>query len=726
MKSSGNIRLFLISLSIIFLGSGLFQAKAWAAQPQQNMQEDKKGGAAPQYKDGELLVKFKEGVPEKAMDQIHATIGATKIKRFEYLHIDLVGLPRGMAVAAAEARYHAIPFVEYSEPNYQVHMVDLDIPNDPLFSQMWDLYNTGQNGGTPGADIDAPSGWACGSTGSANVVVAVIDTGVDYTHPDLMQNMWKNPGEIAGISGVDDDHDGYVDDVYGINAIGSTGNPFDDCGHGTHVAGIIGAVGDNGVGVTGVNWDVGIMACKFLDANGYGYTAGAITCLEYVRKMKANGVNIVATNNSWGGSGYSQALYDAINAQRDILFMAAAGNQAADNDRGSFYPAEYYLPNVIAVAATDNKDNRASFSNYGRRSVSVGAPGGNILSAVPAVNLWGITGGYGVLSGTSMATPHVSGLAALIKAEYPTDDWRAIRNLVLTGGENVPSLTNLTITGKRINVAGSLNCYGSAVFSALGFPDYGLAGIQTTLSALSINCANSVGPVTVVSSAGETVTLHDDGIAPDIAAGDGIFSAIWRPSLTFSSLTFSSPAGTETIVPTVPTVVVPLASGILTVDPSLWRVTLVDTSTATSNPLAKVTVAWGDGLVTTQGPGTTFTHNYLKSGSYGITQTAVDTTGLTGLTHYDVTLNYPKIVGHVYKKDGITPISGAYVWVTRSYNGVTNTYITGTKSDGSFAYSNLGPGSYSNLRATKSGYTFWSISTPNTTGGDNVIKAVNQ
>ncbi len=500
------------------------------------------------YKEGELLVKFKSGVSEDSREKLHKKHGSEKIKEFAFLRIHLVKLKNGLRVEEAIRLYEADPDVEYAGPNHIV--TAQSIPNDPLFNQLWGLYNTGLTGGIPGADIKAPAAWDI-TQGSNDVVVVVIDTGVDYTHPDLAANMWVNSGEIPG-NGIDDDGDGYIDDVHGINVMTGKGDPMDDMGHGTHCSGTIGAVGNNGIGVVGVNWNVKIMACKFLDSSGSGDTAGAVTCLEYVRMMKNRGVHVVATSNSWGCGPndlcFDQALYDAINAQRDILFFAAGGNANADNETFNFYPANFYLPNLMAVAATNKYDSRASFSDFGKHSVSVGAPGESIMSTLPAINAWGITGGYGLLSGTSMATPHVSGLAALIKSQDMTRDWRAIKNLILSGGDDNASLNGITITGKRINAYGSLTCANRPVFSALKCPAFIEAGVQTTLSALSINCESPVGPVAVTTSGGETVTLHDDGIAPDLAAGDGIFSSTWTPVTdAAATLVFSSPSGAETI-----------------------------------------------------------------------------------------------------------------------------------------------------------------------------------
>src|SRR2546425_4968054 len=345
-------------------------------------------------------------------------------------------------------------------------------------------------------------------------------------------------------NGIDDDGNAKGDDGSGIASANNDSNPMDDAnpGHGTHVSGTIGAVGNNAVGVVGVNWTVRLMACKFLGATGSGTTADAIDCLEYVKLMKDRGVNIVATSNSWGGGGFSQALFDAIEAHlhRGILFIAAAGNTnpGSNNDAKPFYPAAYYLPNIISVAATTRMDALASFSNFGRRTVHLGAPGQEILSTTPGNT-------YSSLSGTSMATPRVTGVAALLKAQNPARDWRAIKNLILAGGDTVPSLAN-TIAQKRLNARGALTCFNSTVLSRLtpvGNTISGSIGTPLDLAVLNITCANPGGNVSVtVDPGGQIVSLTDDGLGSDQAVGDGIYSGRWVP-LSRGSYTLTFPGG---------------------------------------------------------------------------------------------------------------------------------------------------------------------------------------
>ncbi|HEY7658246.1 MAG TPA: S8 family serine peptidase [Burkholderiales bacterium] len=449
-------------------------------------------------------------------------------------------------MAEALEQYRGDPDVLYAEPNYVVHTTA--IPDDTRFGELWGLHNTGQSSGTPGADIDALGAWDI-ATGSSGVVVAVIDTGIDYNHPDLSANMFRNTPDCIA-NGIDDDGNGRIDDCYGIDTANNDSDPMDDNRHGSHVAGTIGALGNNGSGVAGINWSVNLMACKFLAASGSGTTAGAIGCLEYIRTMKERGINIVATNNSWGGGGFSQALFDAIKGHQEagILFVAAAGNGNAfgvglNNDQTPFYPCNYNLSNVICVAASTRTDARATFSNYGRRTVHIGAPGAEILSTT-------LNNTYTMLNGTSMATPHVTGTAALLKAADPTRDWRAIRNLILAGGDNIPAMEN-TVTQKRLNAFGALTCTNSPVLARLTpIADSVLVNVDTplNLSVLNINCAVPNGDVVVTVSPGsESVTLLDDGAGVDQAAGDGNYSGQWTPAST-GSYTLTFPDGSELAV----------------------------------------------------------------------------------------------------------------------------------------------------------------------------------
>ena len=497
-------------------------------------------------KEGELLVKFKDGVAQAVRDGKHAQEGNVKIRELKRSGIHQVAISPDQTVEQAIARYQADANVAFAEPNFIVRAQA--VPNEPAFANlMWALNNTGlHNGGllttTPGADIRALQAWDI-TTGSQDLVVMVIDSGIDYTHADLAANMWVNPGEIPG-NGIDDDANGYIDDVHGIDFVNNDSNPIDDQGHGTHVAGTIGAVGNNSLGVVGVAWNVKLVACKMLDLNGDGTIEGAVQCLEYARTLKQRGVNIVATNNSYGGIGTpSQTLNDALDAQRavDILFVAAAGNtfpQGENNDVVDFFPADAGRPNVVSVAATDYNDALAVFSHVGRRSVHLGAPGVQITSTTPFNE-------YRPSDGTSMASPHVAGVSLLLKAQNPARNWSAIRNLTLAGGDVKPSTTGKTISGRRLNAFGALSCTDRPLFSVLALPAAFTVNQPATVSALSINCAAPVGPVTATASSGQTFTLADDGVAPDLAAGDGEFTASWTPSQTFAYIDFASPAGSE-------------------------------------------------------------------------------------------------------------------------------------------------------------------------------------
>ncbi|HEY6168924.1 MAG TPA: S8 family peptidase [Verrucomicrobiae bacterium] len=409
-----------------------------------------------------ILVKPAAGLPTSRLDGLHAELGTRVVRTFAAIgNLQVVRLPADARVSEVITAYRQSGLVAYAEPDYAVHA--LATPNDFRYwdGSLWALNNTGQLGGTPDADIDAPEGWDIQNTAS-NIIVAVIDTGVRLTHEDLASNMWVNPGESGpdplgldkSMNGRDDDGDGYIDDVHGINAILETGVPLDDDGHGTHVAGIIGAVGNNGVGVVGVAWRVPIMACKFLNAFVHdlapGYISDAIECMDYAR---AKGAKII--NASWGGYNFnSTALYDAIDSARaaGIIFVAACGNDANDNDSSPLYPASYHLDNIIAVAATTRNDELASWSNYGATNVHLGAPGLDIFSC------WNTTdNAYQFYSGTSMAAAHVSGVCALVWAHFPGDTYRQVINRVLAGTDPLPSLAGKCVTGGRLNLQKALS-----------------------------------------------------------------------------------------------------------------------------------------------------------------------------------------------------------------------------------------------------------------------------
>jgi subtilisin family serine protease len=296
--------------------------------------------------------------------------------------------------------------------------------------------------------MSLPSAWDK-TTGSDNVIIAVIDTGVALTHPDLTSNLWVNPHEIAA-NGLDDDANGFIDDVNGINAITGSGNPNDDHSHGTHVAGIIAARGNNGVGVAGVNWRAKIVGLKFLDSSGSGSTSNAIKCINYATQMKRLGYNVVASNNSWGGGGYSSALASAIQdaANQNVLFVAAAGNSSQNLDVSPSYPASYQIPNVISVASVTSASSLSSFSNYGS-SVSIAAPGSSIYSTVP--------GGYASYSGTSMASPQVAGIAALASTKCQAPFTAAqLKEIILSTGVAIPALAGKVGTGSIANGLGAV------------------------------------------------------------------------------------------------------------------------------------------------------------------------------------------------------------------------------------------------------------------------------
>jgi len=453
IKGFSKLALSFILLGIIFCGGGsdtnfqnLNSNSAESGQmlsPPFNYRRN-----LPKYVPDEVLIKFKIPVRLQDIQNIVPELRVFKNYRFPSFSIWRMKIPLHRTVEDILNIYRRHPLIEYIEPNFYAYAVSI-IPNDPNFNQLWFLHNWGQTGGTPDSDMDAPEAWTF-TTGSTDIIVAVIDTGVDYNHEDLYPNMWTNPYEIPG-NGIDDDNNGYVDDIYGINAIDGSGNPMDDHNHGTHVAGIIGAVGNNGKGVVGVSWKVKIIACKFLDSSNQGTYADAIECLLYILNLKNKGIDVKLTNHSWGGSSFSQALSDAISAHHEagILFIAAAMNNSSNNDVTPVYPASFTHPNIIAVAATDHNDQLAVFSNYGVASVHVAAGGVGILSTIR-------NNGYALFWGTSMATPYVSGLAALIWAKNPCLNHLQVKDIILNNVDHIPALNGKVLTGGRINAHKSL------------------------------------------------------------------------------------------------------------------------------------------------------------------------------------------------------------------------------------------------------------------------------
>ena len=403
-----------------------------------------------EYVEGELLVRYQgdSATVRAAIEQMTGEIGGETIRNFPTIGWQHIRLPAGISVAEGLERFRDLPGVQFVQPNFVYHTQATT--NDPRFTELYGL-----------AKIKAPQAWDT-TTGASNVVVAVIDLGVDYNHEDLKANMWHNPGETGldatgrdkATNGIDDDGDGYVDDVYGVDTINHDSDPLDDGGHGTHVAGIIGAVGNNGVGVVGVNWTVRIMAIKSHDAAGNGSSASVVEAFQYARMMRQRGINVRVTNSSWGGApeapSYDQALKDAIDAAGNagILNICAAGNGNTNNDAMPFYPATYDSPSIVSVAASDQNDNKAGFSSYGATTVDLAAPGVGILSTY--------RGSYALLSGTSMAAPHVTGAAALLVGYNPYLTMAQLKSLLLNNVDALPQWSSLTVSGGRLNIQKAL------------------------------------------------------------------------------------------------------------------------------------------------------------------------------------------------------------------------------------------------------------------------------
>ncbi len=435
-----------------------------------------------------VLVRFAESADASDRQAARADAGTGLEKVLPLPRLQLVNPEPGVSVAEAVDRLESSPDVLYAEPD-RIRTASA-VPDDSLFDVQWGMHNTGQdaNGtsGTPDADIDAPEAWGI-TTGSSAVTVGILDSGVDAAHPDLASNIWTNPDEVA--NGADDDGNGLADDLHGWDWVSGDSNPTDEFRHGTHVAGTVGARGNDSTGVAGVAWDVSMVPLRVLDATGTGNVSNLIEGYGYAREK---GLRIV--NASLGGSSFSTPERDALAAASDTLFVVAAGNGAANNDVTPTYPCNYDLPNVVCVAATDQNDDLALFatggSNYGATSVDLAAPGKNIASTWPASKCapnpapcWAWS------SGTSMATPHVSGAAALVLAAHPGDTVAELRQALLGSVDVKPSLAGKVVTGGRLNAFKAL---GATASSSGGAP---AAASPAPTPAAPKPAADSVAPV---------------------------------------------------------------------------------------------------------------------------------------------------------------------------------------------------------------------------------------
>ena len=389
----------------------------------------------PAFVRGEVVVRYHKDLDSEDEQEVLGRHQLSRIAQFAAIRVDHVAIDDQADVMDKIRQLEQDPDVLYAEPNYIYYPSDL--PNDWI-SKLWGLHNDGTYG-TTDADIDAREAWNI-STGHSSVVVAVTDTGADWDHPDLEDNIWVNSGEING-NGIDDDGNGYVDDIIGWDFASNDNNPNDDDGHGSHVAGVIGATGNNGKGVVGVNWDVSIMPLRIMGPYGASTTA-AMRGIQYAVD---NGAQVI--NASWGGPGSSNAIYDAIAYANDrgVLFVTASGNEGRNSDSMSNYPNNYNLPNIVSVGSTGVNDRMSNFSNYGASTVDLAAPGEGIYSTYR-------NGGYAWEDGTSMSCPFVAGAAALALSVDPNLDALELKSLLMDTGDPLNDLQGYTVSGRRLNI----------------------------------------------------------------------------------------------------------------------------------------------------------------------------------------------------------------------------------------------------------------------------------
>jgi len=456
--------------SFLLLGTLLLPASAQASRPGGPVAPD----PAPTT---EVIVRFAPGTDVRERGEARADADVRRKAVLPLAGAEVVDPAAGVGVAQAVRDLERDPGVLYAEPNSP--RVAFATPNDRFFGLQWGLQNTGQivanGGGTPGADIHAPAAWDV-TTGSRDVVVGVIDSGADTAHPDLAANLWRNPGESGAgqaTNGIDDDRNGFVDDVNGWDFAEHDAQPLDADGHGTHVAGTVGAQGGNAIGVTGVAQSSSLMVLRSLGADGSGSVADVVTAYAYAAR---NGARVV--NLSLGGNTGSRTERDALAAAGGVLFVAAAGNDGADNDTAGTFPCNYELVNVVCVGASDRNDALTSFSNRGKRTVDLAAPGVDIASTY-------LDGKYVYMDGTSMAAPHVTGVAALALARAPGLTVPQLRDVLLSSVDPIPALGSVTVTGGRANAARAVQAAAGLASAPTGAPAVPAAGTPDTAGSSS-------------------------------------------------------------------------------------------------------------------------------------------------------------------------------------------------------------------------------------------------
>ncbi|WP_160724103.1 S8 family serine peptidase [Bacillus sp. USDA818B3_A] len=502
--------------------------------------------SSKQISKDEILVKYKSTIKTQVLGALEKNLSIKKAKDFGTTGVKLYKLQKGQSVAQTIAKLKQDKNVVYAEPNYKLTVNSV---SDPYYSKLWGLKNTGQNVngyyGTAGMDINVETAWK--KTTGANVVVGVIDEGIDINHPDLKNNIWVNPKEKAG-DGIDNDNNGYVDDINGWDFYNGDNSVYDQRNgdeHGTHVAGTIGASA-NTVGVVGVAPNVKIVSLKFAGPDG-GYTSDAIAAIQYAEKM---GIKIL--NNSWGADQYSQALYDAIKNYHG-LFVAAAGNDGVNNDYSVLanYPSSYDLPNILAVASIDSDGYRSYFSNYGATTVDVAAPGEEIYSTAPYGYSNNYSTAYQFMSGTSMATPHVTGSAALVLASHPTYTAAQIKQSLMDNAKKLSTLSGKVASGGLVDVGTSVGYSKDD-----DIPGTSLSGTKVSDSLDQIADVDDVyavklskGEKLTASLTGATGTDFDlylyDSKATTVKSSDGILKYSEKAGTSSESVSFIAPyAGT--------------------------------------------------------------------------------------------------------------------------------------------------------------------------------------